>query len=292
MRRIPTDQLRPSDDWFDRARKTQQIVSEIAEKLPTATEETRPTILKALHKAISDNSRLWTELKNDLAALSSGKCWYCESRENRSDLAVDHFRPKNKVEECASHNGYWWLAFEPRNYRYACDFCNSLHANEDAKESLGKSTHFPLLNEANRVFDPSTELDGEAPALLDPTVPGDPAMLWFLDDGTATPRYAASQARVFNRRAEISIDVYNLNDIRIREERRAIANEIKLQVARGEKFLNAALNEDEAAYELFKEACRVIQAKICEEAEFSSAARAVLAGYRDKEWVVGILTTA
>jgi len=292
MRQIPIDQLRPSQGWLERASKAQKLVSRIARQIPTATEEKLPTILEALRKAISKYSKLWTELKKDMAVLSSGKCWYCESREDRSDLAVDHFRPKSKVKECPSHHGYWWLAFDPLNYRYACDLCNSLHANEEAGESLGKSTHFPLVDEANRVFNPSTRLDNERPALLDPTLPGDPALLWFLEDGTATSRYPASKSVIFNKRAETSISVYNLNDVRIREERYAIATEIKLQVARGERYLDEAMNADGAAYELFKESYRVIQRMICKEAVFSSAARAVLAGFRDKEWVVSILTTA
>jgi hypothetical protein len=292
MRRIPIDQLRPSQNWLKRADDAQRLVSRIARKIPTATEEKRLAVLATLRKAISKYSKLWADLKGDLAALSSGKCWYCESRENRSDLAVDHFRPKSKVKECLSHCGYWWLAFDPLNYRFACDLCNSLHSNEEAEESLGKGTHFPLLDEGNRVFDPSNSVAIERPTLLDPTLPGDPALLWFLDDGTATSRYSASKSPMFSKRAEISISVYNLNDVRIREERRAIANEIKLQVARGERYLDDALNADGAAYELFKESYRVIQRMICEEAVCSSAARAVLAGYRDKEWVVSILTTA
>ena len=101
-----------------------------------------------------------------------------------------------------------------------------------------------------------------------------------------------SKSAIFNKRADISIRVYNLNDVRIREERLAIANEIKLQVARADKYLDSALNGDPAGRELFKEAYRVIQKKICEDAEFSSAARDLLAGFRDKDWVVNVLTTA
>lgn len=292
MKRIHIDKLRPSADWASRAEQAVKDVSKVGAKLSTATEAERPEILKELRAEIAKHSALWAELKDDMAQLSSGKCWYCESRENRSDLAVDHFRPKSKVKECATHQGYWWLAFDPVNYRFACDLCNSLHTNEEADEALGKGTHFPLIDEANRVFVPSGNLDHERPTLLDPALPGDPALLWFQEEGSAVPRYAKKASELFNTRAETSIRVYNLNDVRIREERFAIANEINLQVARGDKYLDAAMDGDAASLELFKEAYRVIQKLIRDDAVFSSAARAVLAGYRDKEWVVSALTTA
>ena len=129
MKRIPIDRLRPTDEWLERAAKAQQLVTGIAQQLPSASQERMPIILQALREAISKYSTLWSDIKEDLAALSFGKCWYCESRENRSDLTVDHFRPKNKVKECSSHYGYWWLAFCPLNYRYACDLCNSFQGS-------------------------------------------------------------------------------------------------------------------------------------------------------------------
>jgi uncharacterized protein (TIGR02646 family) len=176
------------------------------------SEEQSVTILKALRVEISSRSRVWADLKDALADLSFRKCWYCESMENRSDMAVDHFRPKNKVHECKAHQGYWWLAFDHTNYRFVCGFCNSPHQNDDEEKTLGKATHFPLLNEGQRVSRPSGNLQDERPTLLDPIVPGDPFLLWFLEDGRAVPRYTPEQSPLFSSRASTSIDVYNLND--------------------------------------------------------------------------------
>jgi hypothetical protein len=291
MRIIPLDQLRPSADWLGRAKRARVLVWAIATKIADATEEELPQLYEQLRAEIAKHAGLWAELKKEMADLSSGKCWYCESRENRSDLAVDHFRPKSEVKECATHCGYWWLAFDPMNYRFACDLCNSLHANEKAGKALGKSTHFPLLDEGTRVFDPSGNLDDEWLALLDPAQAADPGLIGFLHEGTAVPRYSHAESPLFNKRASLSIDVYNLNDVRIREERQAIANEIKLQVARADKYLTQAMAEDRTALDHFKEAIRIIRSKASWEAEFSSSARAVLAGFRDKEWVASTLAT-
>ena len=43
---------------------------------------------------INKRSKIWRDLKNALADLSHDKCWYCEVKQERSDNAVDHFRPK------------------------------------------------------------------------------------------------------------------------------------------------------------------------------------------------------
>jgi uncharacterized protein (TIGR02646 family) len=291
MRRIPLHKLVIPPSWLQRATAAKTRVATIASRLENAPEDQIPGIRQELRREIARHSGLWAEIKESLAELSFKKCWYCESRENRSDMAVDHFRPKNKVFESQQHHGYWWLALDPQNYRYACDLCNSPHENEEAKETLGKGTHFPLVNEDNRLFSPMGNLDTEKPRLLDPARDGDPSLLWFHSEGSAVPKYPRERSELFNDRAECTIRIYNLNDIRIKEERLAIAKEIQLQVARGDRFLDQAFAGDNAALELFKEAYRVIGRLIAPDAEFSSAARAVLATFKDKDWVEAALTT-
>ena len=48
-------------------------------------------------KAVDRKADVWRELKPLLASISADKCWYCESKDIRSDNAVDHFRPKGSV---------------------------------------------------------------------------------------------------------------------------------------------------------------------------------------------------
>src|SRR5579862_423009 len=53
------------------------------------------------------------------------KCWYSEVSLAGQDPNVDHFRPKGQVREVddnlqnskTTSTGYWWLAFEWRNFR-------------------------------------------------------------------------------------------------------------------------------------------------------------------------------
>ncbi len=83
-----------------------------------ATEEDRSVYVNQ-HAAVWSDRRI----KNALEEKSHRKCWYCEAREKRSDRHVDHYRPKNRVHG-TSHGGYWWLAFDYRNYHLACTYCN------------------------------------------------------------------------------------------------------------------------------------------------------------------------
>jgi len=91
---------------------------------------------------------VWRELKDALAELSHDKCWYCEMRQERSDNAVDHFRPKAV---------YRWLAFSLRNFRYACTFCNSRRTDAGTGLTGGKGDHFPLEAGCARAESPGEE---------------------------------------------------------------------------------------------------------------------------------------
>lgn len=99
----------------------------------------------------NDHSQVWRDLKDGLAALLHDKCWYCETPMDRSDNAVDHFRPKNRVADAANpHAGYRWLAFDESNFRYACTYCNSRRIDQEGGTAGGKADRFPLVNEAQR----------------------------------------------------------------------------------------------------------------------------------------------
>jgi hypothetical protein len=113
-----------------------------------------------------------------------------------------------------------------------------------------------------------------------------------MDDGQATPRYAKERSPLFFQRAETSIRVYNLNQAKIADARSLVAFEIKHQVQRGEKYLDDAAAGLPAALDDFQEVYRILLSLIGPEAEYSAAARALLAGYRDKDWIVQALTTA
>jgi len=179
-------------------------------------------------------------LKDELKRISHGKCWYCESSEIRSDKAVDHYRPKNEVIECPNpnHRGYWWLAFDWRNFRYSCQYCNEIRIDRETNTRGGKSSHFPLLDETKRVFDDVNPyaLLNEQPSLLDPTEVDDPLLLTFDTDGTAQSAYDADDYPDDYQRARISIEYYHLNHTDLKERRQVrICNKIK-QLDAGDKY--------------------------------------------------------
>ena len=91
---------------------------------------------------------------------------------------------------------------------------------------------------------------------MDPNIAADPLLLWFQEDGSAVPKFPPEVSSLFNGRALVSIAVYNLNDVRVKEARFLIALKIKRNVEWGEKYLNKALEGDESAYDHFRRALR------------------------------------
>jgi uncharacterized protein (TIGR02646 family) len=99
------------------------------------------------------------DIKKALWDWHHGKCCYCErKRDMKRDSDVEHFRPKLEVAEEEGHPGYWWLAYEWKNYFLACKSCN-----EECKK-----THFPLMPGGKRAFAKEDDLDREKPVLINP----------------------------------------------------------------------------------------------------------------------------
>lgn len=72
-------------EWLEKA-------GAVSNEIKSATtHQERKTILKK-------SSSIWREFYNLLPETLKKKCWYCEAEEIRSDMAIDHFRPKSKVE--------------------------------------------------------------------------------------------------------------------------------------------------------------------------------------------------
>jgi hypothetical protein len=170
-------------------------------------------------------TRLWRDLAPHLGALRKQKCWYSESLNPTSDKNVDHFRPKNRVEEDPTHEGYWWLAFTPRNFRYSSQWCNQRRVDDANSTSGGKADHFPLHNHGVRARQEGDDLALEEPQLLDPIDPDDWKLLTFLPDGFPTP--ARPPGTVEHQRAATSIEVYHLRCKALVNGRVAVAGAIQ-----------------------------------------------------------------
>lgn len=181
---------------------------------------------KILRKAAS--SSVWRDFYELLPDDLRKKCWYCEAEEIRNDTPVDHFRPKNKVDGVAAHDGYWWLAFDWSNYRCACEFCNTRRVFECT--SGGKACKFPLVDPGQRAFKPADNLEMEVPDLLDPFDPDDEKLLWFDNDGVPMPKPEATPAQI--QKVTNSIDIFHLDEGRIARARNEKRLEVNRQVRR------------------------------------------------------------
>ncbi len=287
MRYINLDRLELSltREWKEKAK----IAYELVKSLPPE-ERTR---------AINKRSLIWSDLKDCLKELSYGKCWYCETSTHRIMGDVDHYRPKNKVEECADHPGYWWLAFNWRNYRYCCERCNRLDTDHTTGFVGGKHTHFPLRDEAKRIYTEG-DLDDllcEEALLLDPTVADDPLLLTFDPDGTARPARDEQQCPEDFFRAAISIKLYHLNHTDLKKRRQfEVCYQIRELVEKIDRYLTRWQKDkgNTEALVISKDATKKLKNMIGEYAEYSVTARAALKTYRKSErpWVDDLLTAS
>lgn len=245
-------------------------------------------------KAINRRAHLWQQLSEIFGQLSQGKCWYCESREKRSDTPLDHFRPKNKVIESPSHEGYWWLAFDWGNYRFSCTYCNSYRLDENEGDGGGKHDHFPLVNEVQRAYTELDDLDNEEPEMLDPTNAADPTLLWFTEDGRAVEKHDEESYPFLYQRAKTSIKLYHLNHVLSRDARKALFLEIQELIKDGDLYFRSWQGGNFAARHGCNRVVIQLRQKLDRSAEYSAAARAMLLGFRDSDhpWVDGLLSAA
>lgn len=236
-----------------------------------------------------DGAHVWRELKDALAdLLPEKKCWYCESPVDRSDNAVDHFRPKGRVSDAAKpHSGYRWLAFEPSNYRYSCTFCNSRRKDVEGGTAGGKGDRFPLIDESARVYSPGP-IDGERPTLLDPCKLFDWRLLGCRrEDGEPCP---ATQASADIHRVVMSIEIYHL-DLRATCVRRHAAAVQLLADLEHAKRLFTRLESDPTKETEFLAFARRVKKAIHPKAPYSGEMIFLLRGHRDDEqpWIEHLL---
>ncbi|EPR43439.1 hypothetical protein dsx2_2290 [Desulfovibrio sp. X2] len=264
MRSIDIRRLRLPADWQDKADK--------------ALEDVKTGVCKLKNRA-----NIWCEAKDSLAELSHDKCWYCESKQIRSDDAVDHYRPKGNVQDTErEHPGYWWLAFDKQNLRYSCTFCNSRRKNPATGETEGKGDYFPLKDEKKRAYNPGDERN-EEPLLLDPCNSADPSLLDYRSDGKPCCKFPDDPDCV--QRVKASIKLYHLDHEGTAEERRLLGEEIKSWLEEANEAYEDKKNGDRQAARTYSSRFRDIQTKMRPEAEYSVFAKRFIASFRHYEWV-------
>lgn len=273
----------------------------ISRRLPPGWEAKAEEALAAVRAVADDQKKksevltryadVWRALKPILSELSYNKCWYCESHDIRSDGVVEHFRPKARVAGVKSHPGYWWLAFDPTNFRYCCTYCNSRRLDAATGKSGGKQDQFPLFDESARAYpEESIDKEKEAIVLLDPVVAGDTLLLYFGEDGEVGPRFPAAASKLLTR-VEASIDIYHLNHTDLIEARLELLNRIRTSVELGKAYYSAWQHGDKDAMPGFHTAVTFLKQLVTDRAEFTYAARDMIKGLREEghPWIDAIV---
>jgi uncharacterized protein (TIGR02646 family) len=278
-------QARLPANWNDYVERCWQSVNDKIEAAKAiavvdglTAEEIEKEISKVRKAAIAKRAALWRLFAKHVSTVNNNKCWYCESKENRSRMPVDHFRPKASVDNCDGHDGYWWLAFDWENYRYCCTLCNSLTA--DPNGTHGKADKFPLLNENDRCSDEACDLENERPVLLDPFKSRDVRLLTFLENGIPAPN--ADKGTDDYKRADDTIKIVNLHEGKIRVSRLRIAAQIKRIMKKINSLLEKQKNGENVDddLEIFENQLSVY---LDEEAAYRTAAKVYFKGHRSEE---------
>ena len=268
MRYVDRSKLRMPTGWIQRATDAAQAVKDGADP--------------------DDYSAVWRVLKDGLADLLHDKCWYCEWPIDRSDNAVDHFRPKGRVGDATTpHSGYRWLAFDETNFRYACTYCNSRRKDVQGDTAGGKADLFPLIDESKRVYaaGPVTE---ERPMILDPCDLKDWRLLGCQQENGQP--CAASTDDVPKRRAETSIQIYHLHYEPTCKRRHTAAVQLMSDVAEGKRLFDLSTQDPSREVDFLIVAARLRRC-IDREAPFSGDMHFLLRGQRseDHSWIQELL---
>jgi hypothetical protein len=251
--------------------------AEQARKALLAEDDTRER-----RRLIRAHRSIWVDFRPIFEQVYGTACWYTESRNPGTDNDVDHYRPQGRIYEAKRHGGYWWEALNWLNFRYSSHRANRLRRDSAAAKTLGKGDHFPLLDENARWGRP-TELCRERPKLLDPTIPSDPPMLTFDQDGLValTPAHAGSATAV--ERFEATRDILHLDALEFVEDRRAVFNEVLRNILEGDRVIDQG--EPGAVRERLTGIARKLIRLTEDRQAYSRAATCHICRFRDREWV-------
>lgn len=236
-------------------------------------------------------THLWAELRPMLKALSHGKCWYTEAPQQGTDVDVDHFRPKRRVAELAGgnnpHPGYWWLAFDPSNYRYSCIVANRRRRDLSTGRVGGKADAFPIQDEAQRANSPDADYDAEKPLLIDPCVDSDTRLIAYKADGEAMPRFPISETYK-HAKANKSIDLYSINHSDFVKARLELLNQLERLCSDARRYFRR-LEDGDADHERgYRRAIAELSRLRSSTQPFSAFCSAMIERYRHEDYLFGL----
>lgn len=225
----------------------------------------------------------WSPVKEYLEATSSRKCWYTESKNPGCLNDVEHYRPKAKVTDGNGHveHWYWFLVFNPVNYRLSSQISNRLNKNSLLGATGGKGDKFPLLPGSPRATD-LAGLAAEQPVILDPCTELDTELLEFLPDGRPVLSVRHFGDAVAKDRVEQSKLLLNLDYPTFNEDRESLYNKIRKLIERGDGYVREGI----PAIEDVKSDLRALMSP---DAEYSKAAECYIRCFRDRAWVDEII---
>jgi len=236
------------------------------------------------------------EILQALKKIVGNKCWYSEVPLEGADPNIDHFRPKGNVREIDDNlqntknisPGYWWLAFEVKNFRLS-----SMHSNQrrvDTDTNGGKWDYFPVVGQRTAEGTPCSTIIEDILA-LDPCSASDVKLLWFDPDGKpCCSKWKRQPNSQEERRVRTTIWLYHLNK-----------REIEIKRSNHMRQIRADLDEANAQYQLwnrdsanpnlqakrsFDHKIAEIKTKLADNIEFAGAKRcAVRSLIVDYEWI-------
>lgn len=235
--------------------------------------------------AIDKGNNHWRDIKNRFEALTDRKCWYTESKNPGCLNDLEHFRPKGKVVDKDGNilYWYWFLAFNPINYRLSSQIPNRPNVNPILQETGGKHNHFPLLNGSNHC-NCFNDINSELPVLLDPCCKEDTELLEFHPDGRPILSRRHIGDPIAEERVKKSKLLLNIDYPTFNEDREQLYNRIeRLITTRGDRHY---ANGNMDALEDIKED---LQELMLPSAAYSKAAECYVRGFRDREWVEELL---
>lgn len=282
---VDLSKLSLPSEWLEQSK---ELTAELMKK---STKEERKVFIEAKRADTWANPRLL----ESLARIVGDKCWYSEVSFAGFDRNVDHFRPKGRVREINESDkspwgerdgGYWWLAFDHRNFRLA-----SQHANQRRVDSIGltdggKSDYFPV--DGDRCSEGiACDLIHERILALDPCSPSDVKLLRFNTNGMPEVRKINGIADPWEeRRVKLTIWLFHLNKSDIVKDRLEHMLKVKNEFTRADHGYRLWKLGSEPSKISFDMSLAVIKDHLQDNAKLAGAAQSMkkllLAEY---EWI-------
>lgn len=228
-----------------------------------------------------DFKNKWGKYKPSFIKAQHGKCGYCESLIVAGQYGdVEHYYPKSEITklktagieqpysskvlkrtfDIESVEGYWWLAYEWKNYLYSCQVCNQ----------TWKKTLFPVSNR-QKPFSKSS-YHKENPLLLNPFGRKKPV------DHLEFGEFGAINAKNNSRYGRATIKVCGLDRPSLTLTRKNIAEAIYRLIRE--------IHQQTAAKDIIHmiETCKKIHHFGKEEAAFSGMVRIIFEDMIEMKW--------